>query len=139
MIVLRSPKGWTGPKEVDGEKTEGFWRSHQVPLGEVHDNPAHVRMLEEWMKSYHPEELFDSAGRLREDLAALAPSGDRRISANPHANGGRLLKDLDMPDYRAHAVDVRRPGAANAEATRVMGRFLRDVMERNLASRNFRL
>ena len=139
MVVLRSPKGWTGPKEVDGKKTEGFWRSHQVPLAELHENPEHVRLLEEWMKSYRPEELFDSTGRLLPDLAELAPKGDRRMGANPHANGGLLLKDLDVPDFRPYAVDVPQPGATDAEATRVMGQFLRDVLKKSLPSRNFRL
>jgi xylulose-5-phosphate/fructose-6-phosphate phosphoketolase len=139
MIVLRSPKGWTGPKEVDGKKTEGFWRSHQVPLAELHENPAHVKLLEEWMKSYKPEELFDKNGRLRPELAELPPKGERRMSANPHANGGLLLKDLRLPNFRDYAVEVPSPGAVNAEATRVMGGFLRDVMKLNLDSRNFRL
>ena len=139
MIVLRSPKGWTGPKEVDGKKTEGFWRSHQVPLAELHENPAHVKLLEEWMKSYKPEELFDKNGRLRPELAELPPKGERRMSANPHANGGLLLKDLRLPNFRDYAVEVPSPGAVNAEATRVMGGFLRDVMKLNLDSKNFRL
>ena len=139
MIVLRSPKGWTGPKEVDGMKTEGSWRSHQVPMGEMHENPAHVKLLEAWMKSYRPDELFDSNGRLKSELADLAPKGDRRMGANPHANGGLLLRDLRLPDFRNYAVEVPSPGAATAESTRVMGRFLRDVMKRNLESRNFRL
>ena len=139
MIVLRSPKGWTGPKEVDGKKTEGHWRSHQVPLGEMHENPEHVKLLENWMKSYHPEELFDSFGRLKPELAELAPHGTRRMGANPHANGGLLLKDLRLPDFRDYAVEVPSPGASKAEATRVMGRFLRDVMASNLEAKNFRL
>ncbi len=139
MIVFRSPKGWTGPKEVDGKKTEDYWRSHQVPLDGLHDNPAHLKALEQWLKSYRPEELFDETGKLRPELAELAPSGTRRMSANPHANGGLLLKDLKMPDFRDYAVKVTAPGAADAEATRVMGKFLRDVMKRNLDSKNFRL
>ena len=139
MIVLRSPKGWTGPKEVDGKKTEDFWRSHQVPLAEMHENPAHVKLLEEWMKSYKPEELFDKNGRLRPELAELPPKGERRMSANPHANGGLLLKDLRLPNFRDYAVELPSPGAVNAEATRVMGGFLRDVMKLNLDSKNFRL
>jgi xylulose-5-phosphate/fructose-6-phosphate phosphoketolase len=139
MIVLRTPKGWTGPKEVDGKKTEGFWRSHQVPLAEMHENPAHVKMLEEWMKSYKPEELFDNNGRLQPELVELPPKGARRMSANPHANGGLLLRDLRMPDFRDYAVEIPSPGAVNAEATRVMGEFLRDVMKLNLDSKNFRL
>jgi len=137
MIVLRTPKGWTGPKVVDGKPAEGSWRSHQVPFSEM--TPAHVKLLEEWMKSYKPEELFDASGRLRADLAELAPKGDRRMGACPHANGGTLLRDLRMPDFRDYAVAVPKPGAAEAEATRVLGGFLRDVMKLNLESRNFRL
>src|SRR5690349_18755193 len=139
MIVLRSPKGWTGPKDVDGKQPEGYWRSHQVPMAEMHSNPEHVKLLERWMKSYKPEELFDERGRLRADLAALPPKGARRMSANPHANGGVLLKDLRLPDFRKYAVEVPSPGEANAEATRVMGEFLRDVMKLNLENKNFRL
>ncbi|MFO1140917.1 MAG: phosphoketolase family protein [Amaricoccus sp.] len=139
MIVFRSPKGWTCPKEIDGKRTEGYWRSHQVPMGETQDNPAHVAILEAWMKSYRPGELFDAAGRLVPELAALAPAGARRMSANPHANGGQLLRPLRLPDFRDYAVEVPAPGAAVAEATRVMGRFLRDVMRLNLDARNFRL
>ena len=139
MIVLRTPKGWTGPKEVDGLKTEGFWRSHQVPLAQLAAKPDHVRLLEEWMKSYRPEELFDETGRPAPELAALAPEGTRRMGANPHANGGLLLKDLRMPDFRDYAVAVPRPGGTVDESTRVMGRFLRDVMRRNLENRNFRV
>jgi xylulose-5-phosphate/fructose-6-phosphate phosphoketolase len=139
MIVLRSPKGWTGPKDVDGKRTEGYWRSHQVPMAEMHSNPEHVKLLERWMKSYKPEELFDERGRLRAELAALPPKGARRMSANPHANGGVLLKDLRLPDFRKYAVEVPSPGEANAEATRVMGEFLRDVMKLNLENKNFRL
>ena len=139
MIILRSPKGWTGPKEVDGKKTEGFWRSHQVPMGEMHDNPEHVKLLEEWMKSYRPEELFDSNGRLKPELEELAPKGNQRMGANPHANGGLLMKDLRLPDFRDYAVEVPSPGGANAEATRVMGQFLREVMKANLETKNFRL
>ncbi len=139
MIVLRTPKGWTGPKEVDGLKTEGSWRSHQVPLANLAENPAHLATLEAWMKSYRPEELFDAAGTLIPELAALAPAGDRRMGANPHANGGALLRDLSLPDFRDYAVDVPTPGAIKAEATRVMGAFLRDVMKQNMATRNFRV
>jgi len=139
MLVLKSPKGWTGPKVVDGKKTEGSWRSHQVPMGEMHDNPEHVRLLEAWMKSYRPEELFDASGRLLPDLARLAPEGDRRMGANPHANGGLLLRDLQLPDFTSYAVDVPAPGGVDAEATRVMGKYLRDVMKMNLDARNFRL
>jgi xylulose-5-phosphate/fructose-6-phosphate phosphoketolase len=139
MIVLRSPKGWTGPKEVDGKRAEDYWRSHQVPMSGVRDNPEHIRLLEQWMKSYKPEELFDEYGRFRPELAEIAPKGERRMSANPHANGGLLLRDLILPDFRDYAIEVARPGGVDAEATRVMGRFLRDVMKLNLASRNFRL
>jgi xylulose-5-phosphate/fructose-6-phosphate phosphoketolase len=138
-LVLRSPKGWTGPREVDGKKTEGSWRSHQVPMGELHENPDHVRILEGWMKSYRPDQLFDVTGRLHPELADLAPKGERRMGANPHANGGLLLRDLRLPGFRAYAVDVPAPGAVDAEATRVMGRFLRDAMKLNLETRNFRL
>jgi xylulose-5-phosphate/fructose-6-phosphate phosphoketolase len=138
MIVLRSPKGWTGPKEVDGKKTEDYWRSHQVPMGDM-SHPGHVKILETWMKSYKAEELFDKTGKLVPELAELPPKGQRRMSANPHANGGLLLRDLKMPDFQAYAVDVPAPGAVTAEATRLMGKFLRDVMKRNLDSRNFRL
>jgi xylulose-5-phosphate/fructose-6-phosphate phosphoketolase len=139
MIVLRTPKGWTGPREVDGRKTEGSWRSHQVPMGEMHDKPAHVKVLEEWMRSYRPQELFEPDGRFKPELAELAPAGARRMSANPHANGGLLLRDLRLPDFRDYAVEIPSPGATTAESTRVMGRFLRDVMKGNLKSRNFRL
>jgi xylulose-5-phosphate/fructose-6-phosphate phosphoketolase len=139
MIILRTPKGWTGPKEVDGRQTEGSWRSHQVPLDELATRADHVQLLETWMKSYRPEELFDARGKLVPTLAALAPQGTRRMSANPHANGGILLKDLRMPDFREYAVEVRQPGAVMAEATRVAGRLLRDVLQRNLESRNFRI
>ncbi|HWU54971.1 MAG TPA: phosphoketolase family protein [Rhizomicrobium sp.] len=139
MIVLRTPKGWTCPKEIDGKRTEGYWRSHQVPMGEMQKNPEHVRILEQWMKSYRPEELFDAAGHLRTELAELHPQGERRMSANPHANGGALLRDLRLPDFRGYAVAVPSPGATSAESTRVMGRFLRDVMKLNMTQRNFRL
>ncbi|UCF74744.1 MAG: phosphoketolase family protein [Betaproteobacteria bacterium] len=139
MIVLRSPKGWTCPKTIDGKRTEDYWRSHQVPMGEMHEKPAHVKLLEKWMKSYRPQELFDKDGKLKPEIAALAPEGTRRMSANPHGNGGLLLKDLRLPDYREFAVQVPKPGAVSAESTRVMGRYLRDVMKANLASRNFRL
>src|SRR5262245_36360517 len=139
MIVLRTPKGWTCPKEIDGKTTEGSWRSHQVPMGEMHENPAHVKLLEKWLRSYRPEELFDDSGRLRSEVAALAPQGQRRMGANPHANGGLVLRDLRLPDFRRYAVEVLKPGAATAEATRVMGQYLRDVMKTNLEARNFRL
>jgi xylulose-5-phosphate/fructose-6-phosphate phosphoketolase len=139
MIVLRSPKGWTGPKEVDGKKVEGFWRSHQVPITKIGSKPEHLKLLENWMKSYKPEELFDENGALMPELAALAPEGKRRMGANPHANGGLLLKDLEMPDFRDYAVAVPKPGCTVAESTREMGKFLRDVMKLNLDSRNFRV
>ena len=138
MIVLRTPKGWTCPKEIDGKKCEGYWRAHQVPMADM-DTPEHVQILEGWMKSYKPEELFDAAGRLEPELAELAPGGHRRMSDNPHANGGLLLKDLKLPDFRSYAVEAETPGAATAEATREQGRFLRDVMKLNLDSKNFRL
>jgi len=139
MIVLRTPKGWTGPKEVDGKKAEGYWRSHQVPFGELATKPAHLGLLEQWMKSYKPEELFDDEGALIKELMELAPQGARRMGANPHANGGLLLKDLKMPDFRSYAIAVEKPGKVIAEATRVMGELLRDVMQRNLRTRNFRV
>jgi xylulose-5-phosphate/fructose-6-phosphate phosphoketolase len=139
MIVLRSPKGWTGPKEVDGKKTEGYWRSHQVPFAELAEKPEHLRLLESWMKSYRPEELFDENGALLPALAELAPVGARRMGANPHANGGLLLRDLKLPDFRDYAVAVPRPGAVQAEDTRVLGAYLRDVMQLNRAARNFRV
>jgi xylulose-5-phosphate/fructose-6-phosphate phosphoketolase len=139
MIILRTPKGWTGPKTVDGKKTEGFWRSHQVPLAEMAKKPSHVKLLEKWMKSYKPKELFDVNGRLIPELAELAPTGDRRMGANPNANGGILLKDLKMPDFRDYAIKIPKPGQGFAEATRVMGEFLRDVMKLNNESRNFRV
>ena len=139
MIVLRSPKGWTGPKMVDGLKNEGTFRSHQVPLLVDATHPEHVAQLESWMRSYKAEELFDDTGRLIAELAELAPKGDRRMGANPHANGGMLLHDLVMPDFRAHAVDVRAPGAVTAQDTMVLGRFLRDVSALNAAPRNFRI
>jgi xylulose-5-phosphate/fructose-6-phosphate phosphoketolase len=139
MIILRTPKGWTCPREIDGKRTEDYWRSHQVPMGEMHENPQHVKLLEKWMKSYKPEELFDQEGAFKANLADLAPQGERRMSDNPHTNGGVVLKDLRMPDFRDYAVKVTKPGAVDAEATRVMGKFLRDVMKLNLKSKNFRL
>jgi xylulose-5-phosphate/fructose-6-phosphate phosphoketolase len=139
MIILRTPKGWTGPKVVDGLKTEGSWRSHQVPFSEMADKPGHIKLLEDWMKSYKPEELFDDGGKLISELAALAPGGKRRMGANPHANGGLLLKGLKMPDFRDYAVEVPKPGQVNAESTRIMGNFLRDVMKLNMDARNFRV
>ncbi len=131
MIVLRTPKGWTGPKVVDGNKVEGTWRSHQVPLADTHDNPEHRAQLEEWLRGYRPEELFDGDGALRPELRALAPRGDRRMSANPHANGGLLLRDLDLPDFRDYAVEFSQPAAERHEATRILGGYLRDVIGRN--------
>ena len=139
MIVMRTPKGWTCPKEIDGKKEEGYWRSHQVPMSEMRGHPEHIRVLETWMKSYRPEELFDETGRLKAELAALPPQGTRRMSANPHANGGLLLRDLMLPNFSEYAIEAPSPGAATAEATRVMGEFLRDVMKMNLDHRNFRL
>ena len=130
MIVRPTPKGWTGPKEVDGLKTEDFWRSHQVPIADV-TKPGHLALLEEWMKSYKPEELFDESGNFRSDLADLAPRGTRRMGANPHANGGIFLKDLRMPDFRDYALPVPAPGQTDGEATRVTGNFLRDIMKAN--------
>ena len=130
MIILRSPKGWTGPKVVDAKPTEGTFRSHQVPMGDM-SRPGHVKILEKWLKSYRPEELFDRTGRLIPELAALAPTGQRRMSANPHANGGLLLRDLRLPDFRGYAVSVPQPGAVDAEATRVQGQFIRDVITQN--------
>jgi xylulose-5-phosphate/fructose-6-phosphate phosphoketolase len=139
MIVLRTPKGWTGPKEVDGNPAEGNWRSHQVPLSKLAENPEHLRQLEEWMRSYRPEELFDEDGRPRdEDLPAI-PAGDRRMGANPHANGGTLLRDLRLPDFRDYAVDVPAPARTSSEATRVLGTYLRDVMRLNEDRANFRV
>ncbi|MGZ5515329.1 MAG: phosphoketolase family protein [Candidatus Aminicenantales bacterium] len=139
MIVLRTPKGWTGPKEVDGKPVEDTWRAHQVPIDEMAAKPGHIALLESWMKSYKPEELFDAAGRLCPEIADLAPKGERRMGANPHANGGLLLKDLKMPDFESYAVAVPKPGKVRGEATRVLGSFLRDVMKLNLEARNFRL
>jgi xylulose-5-phosphate/fructose-6-phosphate phosphoketolase len=139
MIILRSPKGWTGPKEVDGKKMEDYWRSHQVPFSDTQSNPDHVKLLESWMKSYGPEELFDENGRLIPELAALAPQGDRRMGANPHTNGGLLLQDSKMPDFRNYAIAVPQPGTIAAEGTRLLGQFLRDVMKLNLESKNFRV
>ena len=139
MVVLRSPKGWTGPKTVDGKQTEGSFRSHQVPLAGLAENPGHLKLLEDWLHSYRPDELFDESGRLRAELAELAPRGTRRMGDNPHANGGLLLRDLVMPDFREHAVAVERPGAADGEATRVLGGLLRDVMELNAEAANFRV
>ena len=139
LIILRSPKGWTGPKQVDGQKVEGFWRAHQVPLDKVRENPEHLRLLEQWMRSYRPQELFGEAGGVVPEIAALAPTGTRRMSANPHANGGLLRRELRLPDFQAYAVEVANPGGSQAEATRVMGLYLRDVVRLNAKERNFRL
>jgi xylulose-5-phosphate/fructose-6-phosphate phosphoketolase len=139
MIVLRTPKGWTGPKEVDGLPAEGTFRSHQVPLANLSDNPDHLRELERWLRSYRPEELFDDEGCLQEELRALCPVGERRMSANPHANGGSLLRDLELPDFRDYGVAVEAPGTTSSEATRVLGAWLRDVMRANQFATNFRV
>ncbi len=139
MIVLRSPKGWTGPESVDGKPSEGNWRSHQVPFADTRKNEGHLRLLESWLRSYRPEELFDDDGVPVPLVRSLSPDGERRMSANPHANGGELLRDLRMPDFREHAVVVEQPGTGAVEATRHLGAFLRDVMERNLDQRNFRV
>jgi xylulose-5-phosphate/fructose-6-phosphate phosphoketolase len=137
MIVLRSPKGWTGPREVNGHKVEGFWRSHQVPMGEVKTNPANLKKLVDWLQSYRPQELFDAQGSLRADLKELAPQGARRMSANPHANGGLIRKVLRMPDYRDYAAKLPGPGKTSAENTRPLGKLLRDIMRQNMG--NFRV
>jgi len=138
-IVLRTPKGWTGPKVVDGQRVEGTFRAHQVPLPEVREKPEHLAMLEVWMRSYRPEELFDHAGRFRPELAALAPTGDRRLGANPHANSGRLLRDLDLPDFTEYAIAVPQPARDHHESTRQLGRLMRDIFRRNAEAANFRL
>ena len=139
MIILDTPKGWTGPKEVDGIKVEGTWRSHQVPLSALAEKPDHVQLLEDWMKSYKPEELFDESGKLIFELAGLVPQGIKRMGANPHANGGLLLHDLKMPDFKKQSIEVTKPGTITAEATVVMGIFLREVMKLNWDNRNFRI
>jgi xylulose-5-phosphate/fructose-6-phosphate phosphoketolase len=139
MIILRTPKGWTGPKIVDRKPVEGTWRAHQVPVTSFVSHPEHVKILQDWLQSYRPEELFDSNGKLIPQLAELVPTGTRRMGANPHANGGALLKDLVMPDFRAYAVNVTKPGTETAEATRVLGNLLRDVMKRNADAKNFRV
>ena len=139
MIVLKSPKGWTGPKVVDGLQVEGTFRAHQVPLLVDAQHAEHLTQLESWMKSYRPEELFDERGRFRQELAELAPKGERRMGANPHANGGILLRDLRMPDFYDHAVQVPAPGAVEAQDTLVLGKFLRDVTKLNRDKRNFRI
>jgi xylulose-5-phosphate/fructose-6-phosphate phosphoketolase len=137
MIILRTPKGWTGPKEVDGHKLVGSWRAHQIPILNVREEPAHLKLLEQWLRSYKPEELFDDKGTLVPELRAMAPEGKRRITGNPHANGGMLRKPLDMPDFRDYAVTVKQPGTTEAFPTEVLGTFLRDVMRRNKT--NFRV
>jgi len=139
MIILKTPKGWTGPKEIDGKKIEGFWRSHQVPFAEIAENPSHLHRLEEWLKSYRPEELFDENGTFFPEFAALAPKGKRRMSANPHANGGELLRDLRLPDFHEYAAEVPSPGKVVLEAPKIMGNFLRDVMRANADQKNFRI
>jgi xylulose-5-phosphate/fructose-6-phosphate phosphoketolase len=139
MIVMRTPKGWTGPKMVDGKPVEGTWRSHQVPLADLASKPDRIALLEQWMKSYRHEELFDADGKLNSELAELAPVGSQRMGASPHTNGGLLLKDLVMPDFRDYKVEVAKPGSITSEATRVLGRFLRDIMKMNEQSRNFRV
>jgi xylulose-5-phosphate/fructose-6-phosphate phosphoketolase len=138
MLVLRTPKGWTGPKEIDGKKVEDFWRSHQVPFADV-GKSGHLKLLEEWLKSYGPDELFDENGTFHAELKELAPKGTRRLGSNPHANGGTLLRDLRLPDFRDYAVEVTSPGATISEATKVLGDFLRDVMKKNMDSKNFRV
>jgi len=138
MLVLRTPKGWTGPKEIDGKKVEDFWRSHQVPFADV-GKSGHLKLLEDWLKSYGPEELFDENGTFHAELKELAPKGTRRLGSNPHANGGSLMRDLRLPDFRDYAVDCPTPGSTIGEATKVLGDFLRDVMKRNLDSKNFRV
>ncbi len=139
MIILRSPKGWTGPKDLNGQRTEDTWRAHQSPIEDVFEKSDHVKLLEKWLRSYRPEELFDADGSFKRELAGLAPAGERRMSANPHANGGFRQRNLRLPDFRQYAVDIRRPGGAERESTRVMGKFLGDVMKLNLENKNFRL
>ena len=139
MIVLRSPKGWTGPKEVDGKKVEGFWRSHQVPVSNCRENDGHRKILEDWMRSYDPKDLFGADGRLKPELRALAPAGERRMGANPHANGGLLRKELDVPDISAYAVEIGKRGSAMVQSTEILGHYLRDTMKRNAEAANFRI
>jgi xylulose-5-phosphate/fructose-6-phosphate phosphoketolase len=136
---MRTPKGWTGPKEVDGKPVEGTWRAHQVPFATVHGNPGHLKLLEDWLSSYKPQELFDKEGRFRDEWAEIAPKGRLRMGMNPHANGGLLLQPLELPDFARYEVKIKEPGATEAEATRVLGYFLRDVMKTNLKSKNFRV
>ncbi|GGD86499.1 phosphoketolase family protein [Rhizobium anhuiense] len=139
MIVLRSPKGWTGPKEVDGKKVKGFWRSHQVPVSNCRENDGHRKILEDWMRSYDPKDLFGADGRLKPELRALAPAGERRMGANPHANGGLLRKELDVPDISAYAVEIGKRGSAMVQSTEILGHYLRDTMKRNAEAANFRI
>src|SRR5690349_5210670 len=136
LLILKTPKGWTGPKQIDGKPVEGTWRSHQVPVDDVRNNPEHLRILEDWLKSYNPHELFDKDGKLKAELAALPPKGQRRMGMNPHANGGLLLEPLTMPNFRQYAVTFQKPGTLEAEATRVLGRFLRDLIRQNAEKRN---
>src|ERR1700730_3192668 len=138
MTSFRPPKGWTGPKFADGKPVEGTWRAHQVPITDF-KHPEHLRQLEDWMKSYRPHELFDEHGKFRDEFAALAPTGHRRMGSNPHSNGGGLLQPLSMPHFEDYVVAVVKPGSVKAEATRVLGKFLRDVMKLNLDKHNFRL
>ncbi|MGO7373263.1 phosphoketolase [Rhizobium ruizarguesonis] len=139
MIVLRSPKGWTGPKEVDGKKVEGFWRAHQVPVSNCREDESHRKILEDWMRGYDPEDLFSTDGRLKPELRALAPVGERRMGANPHANGGLLRRELDVPDIRDYAVDIGKRGSAMVQSTEILGHYLRDTMKRNAEAANFRI
>ncbi len=139
IIILRTPKGWTGPKEVDGEKTEDSWRSHQVPLGDFQSKPLHLQLLEAWLKSYRPEELFDDNGKLKSEIQEIAPKGDRRMGANPHANGGLLFQELKSPDLRNFVLKIESPGKVVAESARILGKYLRDIMKLNLESKNFRV
>src|SRR2546428_1353624 len=137
VIILKTPKGWTGPKEVDGQKTEGSWRSHQVPIAEMSSKPEHVKLLKAWMQSYRPDELFDKSGKLIAELAELAPKGTRRMGANPHANGGVLLTHLHPPHFRNYDAEVAKPGVVVAAATPGLGAFLRDGMKQNMVTQNF--
>lgn len=139
MIIMQTPKGWTGLKEIDGKQVEGSWRSHQVPFTDFATNPDRLKLLENWMKSYRPEELFDEQGKFKPELAELAPQGTRRMGANPHGNGGMLLRDLRMPDFRGYAVSLTKPGIVEGEPTRILGHFLRDIMKLNMDNRNFRV
>src|SRR6185312_4446775 len=139
MLILRTPKGWTGPKFVDGKPIENTWRAHQVPISELREKPEHLRLLEDWMRSYKPEELFDSKGALRPELADLPPKGRKRMGMNPHANGGLLMQPLRVPNFRDFAVSIESPGQTIAEATRILGRLLHAVMQANKSEKNFRV